>query len=186
MPKFPPECIQRLRDAGLEVINHSYEELEDPEVNDYQGRLIVIHEHHRLWMFSHEDHWCVEYYGPSAGDFLTRFNTPQEAVESALVFFAGDERWKVVEDSYQYASNTLPSRLLEKASANGLRWERKSESPGYLFFIGDHSTSVRVCKERTDKFWTTIYNEEEPRTESKQWATADEAVDEAIRFLTQS
>ncbi|MBX9951481.1 MAG: hypothetical protein K2Y39_20090 [Candidatus Obscuribacterales bacterium] len=184
MPKFPPECIQRLRDAGLEVHNRSYDELEDPEVNDYQGRLIVIHEHHRLWMFSHEKHWCVEYYGPNAGDFLTKFDTPEEAVASALVFFAGDERWKAVEDSYQYANNTLPSRVLEKASENGLRWERKSDSPGYKFFLETHSTSVRVCRGRTDEFWTTIYDDEEPKTESKHWPTAEEAVNEVIRFMS--
>lgn len=182
MPKFPPDCIQRLRNAGLEVINRSYDELEDPEVNDYQGRLVVVREHHRLWMFSHEKQWCIEYFGQSAGDFMTLFDTPEAAIDSALAFFAGDERWKVVEDSYQYANNTLPSRLLERASTNGLRWERKDDTPGYEFFKGDHPTSVQVC--RTENIWETIYFDDEPRTESKQWTTADDAVEEAIRFLT--
>lgn len=185
MPKFPLEYIERLREAGLEV-RHSYDELEDHQVNEYQGRLSVSFENHKLWLFSHGKQWVTEYSGPSPADFVKEFDTPDEAVEDALKFFAHDERWTQAEEFLQYTEHKLPSNTLEKAVSSGLRWERMTTFHGYEFFKGDNPVSSLVCKGSNGNTWMTFQSGEESKVEAKEWSTADEAVDEVIRVMVGS
>lgn len=184
MPKFPPECLQKLRDAGLTVSCAAYDELEDHEVETYRGRLTVQHEQYHVWMFSHEGKWMVESHvmvpGPGPGDFLTEWQTPYEAVDDAIKFFAGDERWQLKEKIFKYTQHKIPGYQMQKVDQADLIWERLDGKQGYEIRKPDTPGHVRVSMR--DQKWFTQFWYSPDDCPKNEWESSEKAIDDAIDF----
>lgn len=221
MPRVPAEHIKQLEDSGIYVSspysdNHAAfpaghaimpaegvsQECSDFDENPNEpSQLTVYGGPHLLWIFGSNDKWFILRHhtvpGPGPGDFMTEWDTIDEAIADALKYFGKDERWHLIEKIDRYHKYNFTDSNFKKVKSAGLMCRRLGGIDGYRIAKTDHRVQPPKDRDEVESgYQGRVFTDEvhwysefapipplEAETIINKWILLEEAIDDAIDFF---